>query len=649
MFRAVASILLALAVFAITPLLLVPAKADLRTPAPPGWWDPDGVGAGADWHYRVPVTLPASSSVNSTATVDVNFVTLATQMNGSGTFDINSVRVVRPGGTLATTQEYNDTRFGGGTDASGNNRGEVRWIVEDGGTQTYYIYFDITQNGAKSASTQAMINGNFEHSSTGQEDPSGWDGNRTDLTYDAQVRPSETVTVTDATTASTDGSPNSGSFSYLAGARTNADTANGEIVTLTRTIAVPATNAGNLNLRWKPQGWDSSDNGQTTFDFMRVEIVGSTTTEIIGPTAGNYATRPFAPNMVVSPISASSPGYGQYNRWDMDTNGTHYAGMTVGPGATPWWSYSQSLSAWAGQTVTLRFSFNYTSDFRSWFLIDDVEWSLVTGTLGTAEAFGAAVTSLAGTPTYPPGQMLTITAQVDARPTAATTPVTANVYDSGGTAVASGIILFNDGTHGDAVAGDAIWTNNGSIPAQPTYTIPLATANSSGWTVRVFAKDASTSLSGATNDGLLRRNGQPAPQIEANYWNIDEANFNVAGATLSVTKTSTVVSDGVSASNPKSVPGATVRYCIVISNAGTATANLLAGSDPIPSNLVFQSGTIRSGSSCATATTVEDDDASGADESDPQGGAIAGSTLNFSATSLANGANIAFTFLATIN
>lgn len=323
--------------------------------------------------------------------------------------------------------------------------------------------------------------------------------------------------------------------------------------------------------------------------------------------------------------------------------------MTVAVGASPWWSYSHSLTAWAGQTVTLRFRIYHTSDYRSWFLIDDVEWSLVNGALGGPEGFGAAAISQAGVPTYAPGQKLTITAQVDARPTAAAMPATANICDSGGTVVATGILLFNDGTHGDAIAGDAIWTNDGSIPAEPTYTIPLGSASGNGWTVRVFAKDNSASLSGAANDGLVRRDGQPAPQIEANYWNIDDASFNVAGAAITVTKSSTVISDGISGSNPKALPGATVQYCVTISNTGPAPATLLSGTDPIPPHLQYQPGSLRSGASCGSATIVEDDDATGADESDPQGGNIAGSTLNFSAASLANGASLAFTFNAVID
>lgn len=298
MIRYIACVFAACCALGLLPCLLQPARADLRTPAPPGWWDPDGVGAGSDWHYRVSVRLPATSSVNSTATVDVNFDTIAAQLGVAGTFDVNSVRVVRPGGVLATIQEFNDTRFAGATDTISNGRGEVRWIIEDAGTQTYYIYFDITQNGAKSANPQSTINGNFEHSRAGQEDPAGWTSSRIDLTYDAQVRPNETVTVSETSKINTDGSPNTGAYAYLAGSRTNADTNNGEIVTLTRTINVPASNSGSLYLRWKPQGWDSSDNDQKMFDFMRVEIVGATTTEIVGPTAGDYAKNRFRPTRV---------------------------------------------------------------------------------------------------------------------------------------------------------------------------------------------------------------------------------------------------------------------------------------------------------------------------------------------------------------
>ncbi len=425
--------------------------------AAPAWWDPDGVSADEDWHYRVPVTLPAASSVNSTALVNVDFSALLTQLGVSGGFDVNSVRVVRPGGALAGVQEFTDSVYSGATDAAGNARGEVRWIVQDGGAQTYYIYFDIAANGAKSANPQTPINGNFERGGTGQISPAGWTGTRTNSAYDAQVRPSETVSVTDSDgsgqTRSTNGTPNSGGFAYLLGARSNSEPASGESqVVLTRTVTVPATSPGNLTVRWKPEGWDSADNGTADYDFLRIEIVGSTTTEVVGPAAGNYATRPFAPNMGTSAASASTPGYGQYNGWDMRTGGAHTAGMTVAQGAEPWWTYNASLAAFAGQTVTIRFRTRHTTQYRSWFLIDDIEWSVVTGTLGTPQGFGAQVVAPAAASSLPPGTNLSIRARFDARPTAATAPVTANVYDNAGTLVASAIRLFDDGTHGDTTS-----------------------------------------------------------------------------------------------------------------------------------------------------------------------------------------------------
>ena len=629
-------------------LILLPfmtARADLRVP---GWWDPDGVANGQDWHYRVPVTLPATSSVNSTAKVNVDFASLMTQLAINATFDINSVRVVRPNGTLATIQEYTDRVFNDATDAASNNRGEVKWIVQDGGAQTYFIYFDITQNGTKSANPQTPINANFERSATGQEDPTGWTGTRATTAYDAQVRPIESPVITDAAgrVATTDGNPNSGAFSYLIGSRTNVDANGTDRATLTRTITVPATNPGNITVRWKPEGWDSAANASTQYDFIRIDIVGSTTSELVGPTAGNYATRPFSPNFGVNQRSATVSGYGAYNAWDSTTSGTRTAGMTVPIGGQPWWTYTQSLAPFAGQTITLRFRSAHVSTFRSWFLIDDIEWSVVNGTLGTPEGFGVVRSP---TSSFVPGQLMAITPTVDANPTAATLPVTANVYDNSGALVASNIRLYNDGTHGDAVAGDAIWSNNGSDPANPTYTIPLAATTSSGWTLRVFAKDASTSTLGAANNGLAHRNGLPNPQIEANYWNIDDFPFAVGGASLSVTKISQIVSDGISGSNPKALPGASVRYCITVSNAGPAAADAINFTDTIPSNTSYEPGSMMSGTSCGSATTPEDDDATDGGESDTIGASISGSVISITNSTLAPSTSMAITFVVTIN
>ncbi len=347
------------------------------------------------WNYRVPINVPAGASVNSTIKVDVDFNALLTAVGATGTFDINSPRVVRPNDTLSATQEFTDAVYVGATDATGNGQGEVRFILQDAGPATYYLYFDITANGPKAANPQPPINGNFEKGVTGTVTPQSWIApTKTDANMDAQVRPSETPTITGIPAGSTDspkitaGTPNTGQFSYLLGYRSTATMALGNPgVTFTKTMTVPATSPGSLTVRWRPEGWDSSDNGVANFDYIRIEIQGTTTTEIVGPTAGNYVLRPFSPNFTTNAASTTTPGYRQYNGFDCSTNNIHRFGMTLACESEPWFIQTVSLTPWVGQTVTLRFRFySDGANDRTWFHIDDVEWSVVVASLGTPES-----------------------------------------------------------------------------------------------------------------------------------------------------------------------------------------------------------------------------------------------------------------------
>jgi uncharacterized repeat protein (TIGR01451 family) len=120
--------------------------------------------------------------------------------------------------------------------------------------------------------------------------------------------------------------------------------------------------------------------------------------------------------------------------------------------------------------------------------------------------------------------------------------------------------------------------------------------------------------------------------------------------TLSVTKISSLISDPVNdASDPYAIPGAVIEYCILISNPGSATATSVTATDALPANITYSAGTMNSGSNCATATTAEDDDATGADESDPFGASISGSTITATAASLGPSAAFALKFRATVN
>lgn len=115
-------------------------------------------------------------------------------------------------------------------------------------------------------------------------------------------------------------------------------------------------------------------------------------------------------------------------------------------------------------------------------------------------------------------------------------------------------------------------------------------------------------------------------------------------------KTSSIVSDPTNGTtNPKAIPGAVIRYCLLVTNNGSATATSVAINDAIPATMTYTPASLRSGTSCAGATTVEDDNAAGADESDPFGAAFAGTNVTASTASLAPAAAMAIAFTATVN
>src|SRR5262249_17637964 len=146
--------------------------------------------------------------------------------------------------------------------------------------------------------------------------------------------------------------------------------------------------------------------------------------------------------------------------------------------------------------------------------------------------------------------------------------------------------LYDDGTHGDAVAGDRIFTNNGSVAANPTYTFVATDTQSAAWTVRVYARDSSTSTTGATN-GRVHISGQPnSPQSQADYWNIDDQVFSLVTVNLVILKSVTTISDPIEGTTrPKSIPGAIKEYTVTVTNqgAGASDANSIKLADAIPS------------------------------------------------------------------
>jgi len=68
-------------------------------------------------------------------------------------------------------------------------------------------------------------------------------------------------------------------------------------------------------------------------------------------------------------------------------------------------------------------------------------------------------------------------------------------------------------------------------------------------------------------------------------------NYVVSGAAVTVTKVSSIVEDPVNGiNNPKAIPGATIQYCITVSNAsGAATATNATVNDALPADVTYLS------------------------------------------------------------
>lgn len=181
--------------------------------------------------------------------------------------------------------------------------------------------------------------------------------------------------------------------------------------------------------------------------------------------------------------------------------------------------------------------------------------------------------------------------------------------------------VFGNVVIGDSTASDT--TNQGSVVA--TFSAPV---------------DTITIIYGNHTSAPADPDGQAIA--------INDFTFCNPQTTLSVTKLSNVVSDGVSGSNPKSVPGAIVRYCVLLSNSGSATSRNIVATDSIPANLTFVPGSMLSGTTCATATTAEDDNDSGGDETDPFGMDFATNVVTGRAASLGPAASFAMVFNATV-
>lgn len=197
-----------------------------------------------------------------------------------------------------------------------------------------------------------------------------------------------------------------------------------------------------------------------------------------------------------------------------------------------------------------------------------------------------------------------------------------------------------------------------------TAVTPTLTNGVSNYVIGNSAYGDATAADASANGNVVVTFSSPVDSITINYGNhgtapadpgqqaiaIHDIVFCRPTANLSFAKTSSVVSDPTNGTaDPKAIPGAVIRYCLLVTNNGSATATSVAINDAIPATMTYTPASLRSGTSCAGATTVEDDNGAGADESDPFGAAFAGTNVNATAASLAPAAAMAIAFTATVD
>ena len=228
-------------------------------------------------------------------------------------------------------------------------------------------------------------------------------------------------------------------------------------------------------------------------------------------------------------------------------------------------------------------------------------------------------------------------------------------------------IYVETGTVAGFDATDTLVTYLDELPADGAKTVyivadvPIGLSTNAVAAVTLTATGKEGGLAASQGAALTQTNSGAANEVDPNF--VDTVFADVAGATdaardaahsakddytvlaaaLTITKTMKVISDPLNGTSfPKAIPGATIEYCIMVANAaGSATANTVAISDPLPTTVaydstygIFLNTTVTSGS-CNTDGTA--------------GGSYASGTVSGTLTSVAATETKALRFRATIN
>jgi uncharacterized repeat protein (TIGR01451 family) len=214
---------------------------------------------------------------------------------------------------------------------------------------------------------------------------------------------------------------------------------------------------------------------------------------------------------------------------------------------------------------------------------------------------------------------------------------------------------FNNGQFADRLRITASY-NGSNVPVTLTNGV-------SNYVIGNQAFGDALSADTSANGNVIVTIAQPVDTIVIEYGNHSLAPSNPGGqaialhditmcqpnGTLTIDKSNQIVSVPAAAgTTPFHIPGAVVRYCLLVVNTGSATATNASMSDTLPGNVTFIANSMRFGPTCANATSPEDDDAVGADEL-PEGAAFNAGVVTATVGSLAGGATRALTFEVTLN
>lgn len=178
-----------------------------------------------------------------------------------------------------------------------------------------------------------------------------------------------------------------------------------------------------------------------------------------------------------------------------------------------------------------------------------------------------------------------------------------NIFDAGDT-----LVTYLDEVAEDAIVRVFVRADIGlnAVNADQFKVTLTANAHASGGVGSLGAELFATSGADTSGIDTVLADGEGA--IDAAYSGDFSATgtYRVAGAVVTLTKTSRVVSDPVNGStNPKAIPGATVEYCITVANAtGAALATDVKVVDDLPFDVTFLTGTsfVDGDASCANGT-----------------------------------------------